>query len=191
VQGAKTLIQLAAADGTLTPSPLEGLRGRATVRGLAAADLDGDGRQDLVVGYLSFEGRVWRTGVDAFLARPDGAWERRTLQNQASNEGIFAVATGDVDGDRRTDVAALTGGGALWLFLGDGRGGFVRDTGDDPMLPGCAGYHLELADLTGDGRAEVMAGFAGEGQGLPGLTTPVATCTSQGALRVWQPVPVR
>lgn len=185
IQGAKTLLNLGRQDGTWETVGIEDLRPRAIFHGVAAGDFDKDGRDDLAVGYLTFEGGTWRTGVDALLARPDGAWERRVVGNQKSQDGIYALNAGDVDGDKVLDLVALTGGGEGWVFLGDGRGGFAREEGAEIAEGRCRGYHVELADLDGDGAAEIVTGFAGEGSGT--LIGP-DTCPSQGSLRAWKAV---
>ncbi|MFP5288204.1 MAG: FG-GAP repeat domain-containing protein, partial [Thermoanaerobaculia bacterium] len=154
IQGAKTLLNLGRQDGTWETVAIEALRPNSIFHGVAAGDFDRDGRADLAVGYLTIEGGVWRTGVDALLARPDGAWERRALGNEKSQEGIYGLSAGDLDGDGALDLVALTGEDAGWVFLGDGRGGFSREEGAEILERGCRGYHVELADLDGDGASE-------------------------------------
>lgn len=184
IQGAKTLLNLGRQDGTWETVAVDALRPNAIFHGVAAGDFDRDGRTDLAMGYLTIEGGVWRTGVDALLARADGAWERHALGNEKSQEGIYALSAGDLDGDGALDLLALTGGGEARVFLGDGKGGFAREEGAEILERGCRGYHVELADLDGDGSAEVVTGFAGEGGSLFGPET----CPSQGSLRAWKAV---
>ncbi len=184
IQGAKTLLNLGRQDGTWETVNVDAARPRAIFHGVAAGDFDRDGRTDLALGYLSIEGGAWRTGVDALLARADGAWERHALGNEKSQDGIYGLSAGDVDGDKILDLVALTGGGQGWVFLGDGRGGFAREEGAEILESGCRGYHVELADFDGDGAAEIVAGFAGEGNALFGPES----CPSQGSLRAWKAV---
>lgn len=185
VMGLRSMLHLGKADGSWETSVIDAIRPNSIYRGVGLGDLDGDGRLDLVVGYISREGLVWRTGVDALLQR-DGSWERRPLGNEESQAGMYSLALGDLDGNRTLDVVALTGAGESFVFLGDGKGGFTREQAPDLGQPGCRGYHVELADLDRDGAAEVVAGFAGEGGGT--LLGP-ETCPTGGSLRAWRAVP--
>jgi hypothetical protein len=185
VAGSRTLLFLGQEDGSWKGVPIEQLRPQATFRAVAAGDFDGDGRQDLAVGYTSRELDVTRTGIDVLLARPDGAWERRSLGSQEINTGVWGLGAGDLDGDGALDLVGVTGNGDGWVFLGDGKGSFTREESPelDQSKPGCTGFHVKLADLDGDGAAEVIAGYAGEGSALFGVTR----CPSGGSLRVWKP----
>lgn len=189
VLGYRALLNLARPDGSWETVEIEGLRENALFRAVEAADFDKDGREDLAFAYTSFEGKVWRTGIDLLYARPEGRWERRPLGNEESSTGIFSLSAGDLDGDGALDLAGVDGKGRIWLFLADGKGGFTREeplTAENAGLDeGCRGYHVELADLNKDGRAELVAGFAGEGM------TPFGErlCATGGSLRAWTPVP--
>ena len=50
---------------------------------------------------------------------------------------------------------------------------------------GCQGFDVALRDLDGDGRAELIAEFAGE----PSALFAPDNCLHQGALRVWTAAP--
>ncbi|HWM89344.1 MAG TPA: VCBS repeat-containing protein [Thermoanaerobaculia bacterium] len=184
VMGLRSALHLGREDGTWQTVVVDPLRPNAIFRGAGLGDFDGDGRLDIAVGYLNFEALVWRTGVDALLQR-DGSWERRPLAHEEGKDGMYGLAVGDVDGDRALDIVALTGAGKSLVFLGDGKGGFTREESSDLGHPGCSGYHVELVDLDGDGAAEVVAGFGGEGSELLGPEL----CPSGGSLRAWKAVP--
>jgi hypothetical protein len=185
ILGYRAILNLAKPDGSWEPVEIDGLRHSALFRAVAAADFDKDGRDDLAVAYTSFEGKVWRTGVDLLYSRPDGSWERRPLGNEESATGVFSLDAGDLDGDGALDLAGVDGKGRIWLFLADGKGGFTREeklAGEAAGLDEtCRGYNVELADLNGDGKDELVANFAGEGM------TPFGQrlCNSGGSLRAW------
>ena len=186
VQGFKSVVQRGLPDGGWEPVLIDAVRDKAVVGGVAAGDVDHDGKTDLVLGYQSFEGGVWRTGVDVLYAAPSGGWRRVALASEPSMAGIYGLGLGDLDGDGVSDLVALTGEGAGWVFLGDGKGGFVRETGEELSSPGCRGTHVELVDLDHDGKAEIVAEFAGEGQGV---LMQEKACASGGRLQAWKASP--
>ena len=189
LSGNRTIFYLNQEDGSWKSLPIVELRQQATFRGVAAGDFNRDGRMDLAVGYSSNELGVARTGIDVLFSRPDGSWERRGLGVEDNRNGIWALTTGDIDGDGALDVVGITGAGGTWVFLGDGKGGFKRE--QSPELGGdigCTGYHAALADLDGDGAAELIAGYAGEATVSP-MGTVIDTCKSGGSLRAWKASP--
>lgn len=186
LSGNRTIFYLNQEDGSWKSQPIVELRQQATFRGVAAGDFNGDGRPDLAVGYTSNELGVARTGIDVLFSRADGSWERRGLGVEDNRNGIWALTAGDADGDGALDLVGITGGGGTWLFLGDGKGGFTRE--QSPELGGdngCTGYHVALADLDGDGAAELIAGYAGEASVTP-MGTVIDTCKTGGSLKAWK-----
>jgi hypothetical protein len=185
VQGRKDLVDLAKADGGWEPVSLE-VRPGSYVNAVQAGDFDHDGRSDLAVAYSSYEGGAWRSAIDVFLSRADGKWERRVLAAEDGRIGIFALGSGDLDGDGNADLVALTGDGRTWIFLGDGKGSFTREKTGIPAYPGgCRGYHVRLKDLDGDGKDEIVSSFAGEGSAL----VTEQGCPSGGGLTAWHLAP--
>ncbi|TDC54403.1 SpoIID/LytB domain-containing protein [Jiangella ureilytica] len=120
-------------------------------------DWDGDGRADLLARRAA-DGTLWlyagagRSGFGD--VRPIGTgWSAWNL----------ITGTSDFDGDGHADVVARRrGDGTLWLFRGDGRGGFgaVRRIGH-----GWGDMNTLVApgDWDGDGRADLIARSAVDG----------------------------
>jgi hypothetical protein len=181
VLGRTDIVQLASPGGGWTPHAGTALRPRAYVRAVAAGDLDGDDGDDLVVAYAANEGDRWRSGLDV-LHPGTGGWRRTAIVERSGPAGPTDVTIGDLDGDGRRDVVAVTADGELWIFLADGRGGFTREAGPPAPSPGCRGSHVALGDLDGDGRRDVVASFAGE----PDARMVPEPCRSGGGLAAWK-----
>jgi hypothetical protein len=78
-----------------------------------------------------------------------------------TNSPGFVVAA-DVNGDRRPDlVATHLERRELTILTGDGKGGF-EETAGSPFDLGHASWHCAVADINGDGNADVAAA-AGDG----------------------------
>ena len=71
-----------------------------------------------------------------------------------ANVRVFPSGAGDLDGDRARDVLALTDGGQLLAYRGDGAGGWRGSTPVEGVW--AAGSRLvSLGDFSGDGAADV------------------------------------
>jgi hypothetical protein len=191
--GSKEILRIGREGGKIDTAKIDTVPPGAMVSAVATADLDGDGHGDLVLAYMNRELGVWRSGIDVLYGASDFTWKRRALFSEDSRRGVTALATGDLDGDRKPDLVALTGRGEVWFFLADGKGWFLHETEElMPAEQGCQGFSAALVDFDGDGRDEVVASFAGEVTGmpgLPGLSNP--GCTDEGSVRAWKASPAR
>ena len=119
---------------------------------LDVADLDGNGDLDFVFGASTQTRIVLADGAGGFL-------DPQILSGQQFG-GVTSVRAGDVDGDGDVDVAVagdtVTGSAEILVHLGNGTGGLSRI--DDRIVPPRQATRLALADLDGDGRADVIAG---------------------------------
>jgi hypothetical protein len=127
------------ADGTV----LRSTRFGGAVNDLTAADLDGDGRDEIVVGRRDY----WLTVLDSDLKE---RWSRE-LKYYRKPPAVNVVCTGDLDGDGTPEVVC---GGENWRFYA------FSASGDElwnyeSVHPSRSGA---VADLDGDGKAEVICG---------------------------------
>lgn len=168
---------------------LEALRPDALVYALAVGDFDGNSQEDLGVGYAAYAGEAWYSGLDVLMQDRRGRFERLTVWNEAGSWGVTALGAGDLDKDGRADIVALTGDGRTRVFRSAGSGTFTLEPGElTERADACRGSHVALADLDRDGRADIVASFAGEQEGFAGFTH--SGCAGEGFMRAWRSAPV-
>ncbi len=124
-------------------------RGGTTV---AVADLDGDGQNEIITGA----GRGLLPEVRIF--KPNGQQLKNFLAYGLNFRGGVNIAAGDLDGDGRMEIvtgAGIGGGPHIRVFNSQGqslgRGFFPYDQNQR------RGVKVGVADLEGDGRAEILA----------------------------------
>jgi len=122
--------------------------GRADIGGIALADLDEDGRLDLL---------VHRNTLLVHPGHGDGGFGAPRAFSMSNGSGGLAV--GDIDRDGHVDVVvAKSFANRVDIRLGDGKGGFGA-LGSVPagVLPGA----VALGDIDLDGRLELIVGNQG------------------------------
>jgi hypothetical protein len=131
----------------------------ADVYGIAVADMNRDGKPDILAGGDVTDGDP-ANGVSYFRGRGDGTFkQRKKITDLGGPEGIV---TGDFDGDKIRDFAtAEYESNSVGIYHGKKSGGFKRtqklDDLADPWL-------LASADLDGNGHTDLVAGnYAGDG----------------------------
>jgi hypothetical protein len=135
--------------GGLTPTATQTIQGILPLRNLTAADVNGDGAADLV----SFS----NTTVYAALNSGTGTFLPAVRQANPLLGGAPA-AIGDIDNDGRADLIGVNGDAILanrWFI---GQSEFLQNvpvklTSGAPL----AGRRIVLADVSGDGRNDLLA----------------------------------
>ncbi|HEX8252426.1 MAG TPA: VCBS repeat-containing protein, partial [Thermoanaerobaculia bacterium] len=115
------------------------------------ADATGDGRPDAIsvvpTAANGFDITVLVNDGRGGLSRPI---HTRTLLTGREHDSGVASVTADFNGDGRLDLAV--GGDEVRLFAGRGDGTF-----EDPVISKANAYALAAADVTGDGRIDLLA----------------------------------
>jgi hypothetical protein len=138
----------------------------ATASGLAAADLNGDGKVDLIVAESTLN------GVKVLLGNGDGTFMTPSALINTLGAPVSLVLA-DLNGDGSPDLAATLGSnGGLAILLNDGTGNLK--SASQPFAIASTPVGLAATDLNGDGLADLAIV-------LPGV---ISTASIEGAIDV-------
>jgi hypothetical protein len=117
-----------------------------TTRSVSAADLNGDGKVDLVVANANSD------TVGVLLGNGNGTFQSSATYQAGGPPESIAIA--DVNQDGKPDLVAANGSGAVSVLLGNGNGTFQTAVNSD--AGGRATLSVALADVNGDGRPDAL-----------------------------------
>jgi len=177
-------------DGTFAPGVTYGY----TPSALAAGDLNGDGRLDLVVSQSD----------SVFVLLNQGAGSFASKRYEPASPSATILKLRDLNGDGKLDLALsgpcpTEGTQYFETFLGTGDGFFVALAEYDTQLydsqfrdmESVCGLPFEFADLNGDGNIDALFGtyetWLGQGNGgfAPALLSSLAQADVHVRLRDW------
>jgi len=153
-------VWLRTAAGSWEPS-LDGLPRDLMYGGSEAADLDGDGRRDLIFAAHKLHARVFLN--KPLDGNPDGIrWEEVPGALECTFLGLD-VALGNLNGDGFSDAVIISqfamdrATGGLAVYFGRGDGTFERQTEHSTLLGRSrCGHQVECTDLDGDGLDDIL-----------------------------------
>jgi hypothetical protein len=135
--------------GTFGPGfPFDDSGGRQAMA-IAIADLNGDGKPDVVVANLSGV-------VGVLLGTGNTSTPFQSVVTYSGGKGTFDVAIADVNGDGKPDILEANFGAGVGVLLGNGDGTFQPRVGY-----GTGGYtsgSIVVADVNHDGKLDIVVG---------------------------------
>jgi hypothetical protein len=125
------------------------------------ADVNGDGKPDVVVGTFSGSSYPYSGGVVVLLGNGNGTFAMGSTINLGVETFLESLA--DVNGDGKSDLVTETFKKSVSVYLGNGDGTFAAPLN---TAVSDAGYGVAVADLNGDGRPDLV---------VPHYSTPTFT----------------
>ena len=146
----QVVVMLGNGDGTFQSPVTYGTSG-LYAGSLAVADINGDGKLDLLVTDQCESNSICNTGFLAvLLGNGDGTFQTALTSPVPSPQSISQLILADFNGDGHLDVAS---GAGNFLLLGNGDGTFQTF-----QHLGAGGQGIAAGDFNGDGKPDVAAG---------------------------------
>ena len=131
----------------------------------AAAPLDRFKSPDVVLCFEEFNGRKVEDPTQACViyhfhdaqGKPTLTPHQDVLfKTKVAYDNFKGVAVGDIDGDGRNDIAAISSNGELRIFLQYSDGKFYEERSPEVSLGEMDPFDVRIADLSGDGMGDVI-----------------------------------
>jgi hypothetical protein len=145
------IVLLGNGDGTFQ-APMSFMSAYDTAA-LAVADVNGDGKPDVLVTSAFLTPLSGDAGVTVFLGNGDGTFRDGQAYDSGS-PGAFGSAAGDLNGDGTPDAVIVHEFSNIGVLLGNGDGSFQAARTYNSGASGS--YDVAIADLNGDGKPDLI-----------------------------------
>jgi flagellin len=145
-------VKLSNGDGTFAATSNFFLQVGDSGNSIQLADLNGDGRLDILVASDTGGGSG---GVGVFFGNGNGTFGVR--QSYITGQAYSTIATGDFDGDGKVDVVASRADTNYALIAYGTGNGTVRSSSTIQIADSGAAISVVVGDLDGDGRSDLVA----------------------------------
>lgn len=155
----KPFVVTTGCSGSLTTGSFSGgtTPGNSTIYGLAAGDLDGDGKADLVhmnsSSPFSYMGVSRGTGVNGTLSFASPAY-------YTGQQGLYDVKLADIDGDGKLDVVtSSTASNVISVWRNTSVVNSIQFGARMDFATNSGPTSVAVADFDGDGKSDVLVGY--------------------------------
>lgn len=147
-------------DGTFQPAVTYNSGGAYPPSSVAIADVNDDGKPDLIVANSSGPYPADHAFVAVLMGNGDGTFQSPVTYDAGALGELSDVVVADVNGDRKLDLVVAYFTGSIAVLLGNGDGTFWA-----PILSRLpsANDSIAIADVNNDGKPDLLATHGRDG----------------------------